>query len=70
MIDIFGWLRRKAHDAVLGGIADAVQEIAPGDAPPDLAGLRALLAGADLKALTAGAPAEAEVEPAAKRKAK
>ena len=65
MIDVFGWLRKKARDAVLGGIADAVQEVAPGDAPPDLDGLRALLARADLKALAA----DPDPEPA-KRKAK
>ncbi|WP_439625958.1 hypothetical protein [Gemmata sp.] len=74
MFDVFGWLRRKAHDAVIGGIADAVQEVAPGDAAPaDLDGLRALLARADVRALAAAAsePAAApEPEPAAKRKAK
>jgi len=52
-IDVFGWLRRKAHEAVIGGISDAVQEIAPGEsAPADLDGLRRLLAVADVKALT------------------
>ncbi len=71
-IDVFGWLRRKAHDAVLGGISDAVQEIAPGEsAPADLEGLRRVLAMADVKALTAPTT-EATTEPktAGKRKAK
>lgn len=70
MIDIFGWLRKKARDAVLGGIADAVQEVAPGDAPADLDGLRALLARSDVKALAAAdSTAAPEPEPV-KRKAK
>ncbi len=67
-IDIFGWLRRKAHDAVIGGIADAVQEVAPGEsAPADLEGLRRLLATAAVKALAAP---EATEETAGKRRGK
>jgi len=73
-IDIFGWLRRKAHDAVLGGISDAMLEVAPGEtAPPDLDGLRRMLATADVKALAAGEPASEEAsepEPTATSKRK
>lgn len=73
MFDVFGYLRRKAHDAVIGGIADAVQEVAPGEtAPTDLDGLRALLARSDVKAIAAARALDtpaAEPEPA-KRKAR
>lgn len=72
MFDIFGYLRRRAHDAVIGGVADAMQEIAPGEqAPTDLDGLRRMLATADVKALAASAPTSepaAEPEAAGKRK--
>ena len=57
MFDVFGWLRRKAKDAVLGGVADAVEQVAAGDGPPDLEKLRAILATAEVKALP---PAEEE----------
>ncbi|VTT97605.1 unnamed protein product [Gemmataceae bacterium] len=70
MFDVFGWLRKKARDAVLGGIADAVQEVAPGDAPADLDGLRALLARTDARALAPATDPAPEPEPAARRKAK
>lgn len=61
MFDVFGWIRRKAHDAVIGGISDAVQEIAPGEsAPTDLAGLRALLAATEVKAIAGPETTEAE----------
>jgi hypothetical protein len=43
MLDFFGWLRRKARDAVLGGIGDAAEQVAAGDVP-DLEKLRSLLA--------------------------
>lgn len=68
MLDLFGWLRRRVKDSVLGGIADAVQEVAPGEqAPADLEGLRRLVAATDVKALAAAAEEE-EDEP--KRKAR
>lgn len=68
MFDIFGWIRRKTREAVLGGIADAVQEVAPGEqAPADLEGLRRLVAAVDVKALPTIAEEE-EDEP--KRKAR
>lgn len=66
MIDVFGWLRRKAKDAVLGGIADAVDQVAAGDGPADLDRLRVLLAAPEPKAL----PAAESEEPARKRGAK
>ncbi len=74
-IDVFGWLRRKACEAVLGGVADAARQLAPGDDPPaDLDGLRQLLARTDVRALAAtGERAEGmkeEAEPAARRKAR
>lgn len=53
MLDIFGWLRRKAREAVLGGISEAVEQVAAGDVPPDLDKLRDLLAEPP-KQLTAG----------------
>jgi hypothetical protein len=65
MFDLFGWLRRKAREAVLGGISDAVSEVSAGDGPPDLERLRAMLAAPDAKALAA--PAD-DAEPARKRK--
>jgi hypothetical protein len=70
MFDVFGWLRRKAHDAVLGGIADAVAKVAAqGETPPaDLDGLRAMLATADVKTIAAATsePAATTEEPTAK----
>lgn len=72
-IDVFGWLRRKACEAVLGGVADAAKQLAPGDDPPaDLDGLRQLLARTDVRALAAkDEPAEntkGEAEPGATRR--
>lgn len=63
MLDVFGWLRRKAKDAVLGGIADAVEHVAAGDGPADLDRLRALLAAPEAKVLPAAPAADVE-EPA------
>lgn len=66
-MDIFGWIRRKAHDAVMGGISDAMLEIAPGESPPaNLDGLRAMLAATDVKAIAA----PTEEEPAKKARGK
>ena len=44
----FGWLRRKAAEAVALGVADGLAAVTPDgdDAPPDLAILRQLAAGA------------------------
>jgi len=50
----FNWLRRKAAESVVNGIADALQAVTPeGEAPPaDLNELRELLASAtEMKAL-------------------
>jgi hypothetical protein len=60
VFDLFGWLRRKAREAVLGGIADAVQEVAVGEAAggADLEKLRAILAA------TGGGVAEVKALPA------
>ena len=68
MFDVFGWIKRKAAEAVVQGVADGVKAIAPeGEQPPaDLADLRAMLAAsvaAPAKALPAAAVAE--LEPAA-----
>lgn len=64
MFNVFGWLRSAAKNAVLGGIADAVQEIDQGGAAPDLDRLRAVLASAETKQLPAPAVAGEEPEPA------
>ena len=71
MLNVFGWLRSQARTAVLGGVSDALGEIATADAPADLDALRKMRAasGHGLKALPAapvlapaGAPA-ADAEP-------
>jgi hypothetical protein len=51
----FSWLRRKAAEAVTLGVADGLAAVTPdGEEPPDLAGLRAMLASATApKQLTA-----------------
>lgn len=70
MFDLFGWLRRKAAEAVIGGVADGVKTITPeGETPPtDLAELRAMLAASvEPKALPAAAE-DAEPEAPAKRR--
>ncbi|WP_439627421.1 hypothetical protein [Gemmata sp.] len=70
----FLWLRRKAAEAVALGVADGMRAVNPdGEEPPtDLDALRQLVAaGADAKAITAGAvEVEPDPEPVAKRKAK
>ncbi len=64
MFNVFGYLRKAARDAVLGGVADALTDLAPADPPADLDRLRALLAG-EAKALAAADPTPAgEAEPA------
>ncbi|QJW93114.1 hypothetical protein [Frigoriglobus tundricola] len=68
MIDPFSWLRRKAAEAIVSGVADGVKAVTPeGEQPPaDLAELRAMLATAvqpkPLAAAKADA-AEADAEP-------
>jgi len=57
--DIFGFLRRKAREAILGGCSDALSEIAQDDTPADLEKFRLRLA-AGLKSLPA---AQEEPEP-------
>jgi hypothetical protein len=44
--DVFGWIKRKAAEAVVQGVADGVKAITPeGEQPPaDLGELRAMLA--------------------------
>lgn len=69
MFDVFGWLRRKAKDAVLGGIADAVDQVSAGDGPADLDKLRAILAaGPEAKALPAAVATEEEAATGRRRK--
>lgn len=66
----FIWLRRKAAEALVEGVADGLRAVTPeGEQPPsDLAELRALAARSiDAKALPASAEEE-EDEP--KRKAR
>lgn len=58
-LDIFGWLRRRARDAVLGGIGEAAEQVAAGDSP-DVERLRALFAESP-KQLTAP-PDDAELD--------
>lgn len=69
MFNVFGFLRSQARAAVLGGISDALAEVATDDAPADLEELRKLLAdaGSGAKALAA---AETESEPVKGKKGK
>ncbi len=65
-------MRAQSKAAVLGGVADALADLAPNDQPADLDRLRALLAG-EAKALAAAptdpAPAaEPEAVTGTKRK--
>lgn len=41
----FGWIRRKAAEAVALGVADGLAAVSEGEIAPDLAGLRQLAAG-------------------------
>lgn len=71
MFDLFGWLRRKAAEAVIGGVADGVKAITPeGETPPtDLGELRALLAeSVTPKALPAAEPEAEDAAPAKRRR--
>lgn len=64
---LFGWLRRKAAEAVVGGVADALKAVAPeGEEVASVDDLRALLAAAvQPKALPAGDDVQdAEAQPA------
>lgn len=67
MFDLFGWLRRRAAEAVVGGVSDALKAVAgEGETPPaDLDELRAMLAASAQKSLPA---AEEEEEAPAKRR--
>lgn len=74
MFDVFGWIKRKAAESVVQGVADGVKAITPeGEPPPaDLGELRAMLAAsvaAPAKALPAAAEAD-EPEPAAAKRRK
>jgi hypothetical protein len=62
MFDVFGWIKRKAAEAVVQGVADGVKAITPeGEQPPaDLGELRAMLA-----ASVGGAAGAAKALPAA-----
>lgn len=70
----FAWLRRRAAEAVLGGVADAMHAITPEgeESPTSIDELRALIAAKQPKELAAGkADAEDEEEeekPKAKKK--
>ena len=64
---LFGWLRRKAAEAVIGGVGDGLRAITPeGDEPPaSLDELRGMLAAAvQPRAL----PPAAEDEPAKRKR--
>jgi len=70
MFDLFGYLRRKAAEAVVGGVGDALRAVTPeGEVPPtDLGELRAMLAASvEPKALPAAEP-EADEAPAKRRR--
>lgn len=73
--NVFGWLRSQARTAVLGGISDALAEVATDAHPADLDQLRKLLATAtanenenESKALPPAPEPEPEPEPAKGRK--
>lgn len=44
MLDFFGWLRRKAREAILGGCEDAMNDLASENSPADLERFRLKLA--------------------------
>lgn len=48
LLSPFNWLRRKAAESVIAGVADALQAVTPEgeEAPPDLDALRKRLADA------------------------
>jgi len=67
MFDMFGWLRRKAAEAVVGGVTDGLRLVAPESEPvPNLDDLRKQLAESfGPKSLP---PASEEVEETAPKK--
>lgn len=70
MFDPFGWLRRKAAEAIAAGVGDGLRAVAPeGETPPaNLDELRAMLSeSVTPKALPAAEP-DAEPEAPAKRR--
>lgn len=61
MIDVFGWIRRKAAESVVNGVADGLRAVTPeGEEVPDIAELRALLATATEAPKQLAAPSEEE----------
>jgi hypothetical protein len=62
MFNPFAYLRRKAAEAVVGGVSDGLRAVAPEgeDPPPDLDSLRAMLAQAAQPRALAAAPDEPE----------
>lgn len=63
MFNFFGYLRAKVRESILGGVADALDELDQ-DESPDLDGLRKRLAAVAPAKAIAAARAEDEGEPA------
>lgn len=61
MLNVFGWLRSQARQAVLGGISDALAEVATEEQPANLDQLRVMLAAAGSGAKALSAPTGDEV---------
>lgn len=70
MFDAFGWIKRKAAEAVVQGVADGMRAVAPeGESPPaDLDELRALLAAAVAPKQLAAAPDDEPAKAGGRRK--
>lgn len=62
MFGIFNWIRRQAAQAVLDGVADAIDKLAEGDTLPDAGTLAVTLPDALAKRLTASVAVATETE--------
>jgi hypothetical protein len=56
--NFFSWLRRRTCDAILGGAADALQQLDPGEAADPAEALAVLRTRLALPALKPDSPAE------------
>jgi hypothetical protein len=68
--DIFGWLRRRVAESVVGGVSDGMKAIVPeGEpVPADIGELRAMLAAAAAPKQLATAKDDEDETPAKRRK--
>ncbi len=71
MFNVFGYLRNQARQAVLGGIGDALADVATDDKPADLEALRKMLADSSTRQLAAPVADDDETAaPARKQRAR